>query len=554
LEQNHQTRPVEEFVMRLVLTRLATPWLLMLVSGVALAADRRPNFLIAISDDQSFPHASAYGYEAIETPSFDRVARRGVLFRAAFTPAPGCSPMRGAFLTGRHIWQIEQAGTHASSFPAKYETFQQRLEQAGYVVGYTGKGWSPGNWKASGRERNPAGPAFSQRKSTSPQGISNTDYAANFAQFLEQRPGHTPFSFWYGATEPHRVFKQGIGAEHGMDPSKVDVPPFLPDTPEVRNDMLDYCFEIQWFDRHLGRMLDLLEDAGELDNTFVIVTSDNGMAFPRAKANVYEFGIHMPLAVAWPARIPPGRVVDDLVDLIDLTATIYEASGASPPDRFPLAGRSLMNVLASEKSGMVDPDRDAVFSGRERHSSVRYQTLGYPQRCIRTSDYLYIRNFRPERWPAGAPQKYGKGGYARDEEVINRELGPPHGGYHDIDGCPTLDLLIAGRDDPRIGRFLHLAVDKRPAEELYDIRQDPGCLTNLADVPQYAETKSQLAERLMEHLRKTQDPRVVGPDGGDIFETYPRYSSLRWFPTPAWAKEHPERVPQMEWLEERRPQ
>ena len=201
----------------------------------ALFAAERPNVLIAISDDQSYPHASAYGYEAISTPAFDRVAKEGVLFRNAFTPAPGCSPMRAAFLTGRNIWQIEHAGTHASSFPAKYEVFPDRLEQAGYWVGYTGKGWGPGNWKISGRDRNPAGPQFSQRTMKAPSGISKTDYASNFADFLAQRPKGQPFCFWYGGHEPHRSFGKGLGRENGLDPSKVQVPAFLPDTEEIRN-------------------------------------------------------------------------------------------------------------------------------------------------------------------------------------------------------------------------------------------------------------------------------------------------------------------------------
>jgi uncharacterized sulfatase len=397
----------------------------------------RPNILVAISDDQSYPHASAYGYQAISTPAFDRVAKSGVLFTNAFTPAPGCSPMRAAFLTGRNIWQIENAGTHASSFPAKFQVYQDRLEADGYFVGSTGKAWGPGNWKVSGRPRNPAGPSWGKRKNKSPSGISSNDYAANFADFLKDRPKDKPFSFWYGATEPHRVFKKGIGREHGLDPDKVVVPSFLPDTPEIRDDILDYCFEIQWFDQHLGRMLDALEEAGELDNTLVIVTSDNGMAFPRAKANCYEYGIHMPLAVAWPKNCPGGRTSDDLVNLIDLTATIYDVSGVEPPSETPIAGRSIRNVLQSKGSGVVDTSRDAVFSGRERHSSSRFNSLSYPQRCVRTQQYLYIRNFKPERWPAGTPRKLGSGKYPKSGEVVTEILGPMHGGYHDIDSTPA---------------------------------------------------------------------------------------------------------------------
>ena len=530
--------------------------LLQVVSGIddpIAAAETRPNILVAISDDQSFPHASAYGYAAISTPAFDRVAGSGILFNNAFTPAPGCSPMRAAFLTGRNIWQLEHAGTHASSFSKKYETYQDRLEQAGYFVGFTGKGWAPGNWKVSGRDRNPAGPAFQKQQLKSPPGIRSTDYAGNFEDFLKQRPKGKPFSFWFGGSEPHRGFSKGIGQANGLDPAKVAVPPFLPDTPEIRDDILDYCFEIQWFDRHLGRMLDLLEVSGELNNTIVVVTSDNGMAFPRAKANVYEYGIHMPLAVAWPDRVPRDRKVDDLVNLIDITATIYKASGVSPPESTPIAGKSLMNVLTDDADGVVDEARNAVFSGRERHSSSRFNSLGYPQRCIRTHDYLYIRNFRPERWPAGTPRKFGKSGYPKPPEVLSEVLGPMHGGYHDIDACPSLSFLIEHRHDPKIGPFLHLAVDRRPAAELYDIRSDPGCLRNLAEEESHAAVRRKLDGRLMEYLRETGDARVTDADGGDVWETYPRYSGLRWFPVPDWAGENPERVPKQDWLEKRRP-
>jgi len=534
--------------------------LLLLLSPVAAGAAEKPvNILVAISDDQSYPHASAYGYQAISTPAFDRVAQSGVLFNNAFTPAPGCSPMRAAFLTGRQIWQIEHAGTHASSFPIHYETYQDRLEKAGYFIGYTGKAWAPGNFKESGRTRNPAGPAFDQHKiAEPPAGISKNDYAANFEAFLQARPADQPFSFWFGASEPHRPFGNGLGIEHGLDPDKVVVPEFLPDTPEIRSDILDYCFEIQWFDQHLARMIETLEKAGELDNTLIVVTSDNGMSFPRAKANCYEYGIHMPLAISCPAKFPGGRIVDDVVSLIDVTATIYDLAGVAPPSKHPVTGQSLGSLLASGESGTVDTSRPAVYSGRERHSSSRYNTLGYPQRVMRTSDYLYVRNFRPERWPAGAPQKYEqvKKSDRKDGQAGTGPtwvLGPMHGGYADIDACPSLDFLVANADDPQLGKYLTWSVELRPAEELFNIKRDPACLNNLAMQPEYEAIRSELSHRLLEYLSETQDPRVVAEDGGDIFETYPRYSSLRWFPVPDWARENPLSVPKMDWLEAKRP-
>lgn len=490
----------------------------------------RPNFLICISDDQSYPHSSAYGYAAVKTPAFDRVAEAGVLFNNAFTPAPGCSPMRAAFLTGRNIWEIEHAGTHASSFPKKYTTFSENLETAGYHVGHTGKGWSPGNWKVSGRIKNPAGTAYNQLKNKRPTtGIAPTDYAGNFKLFLKANTSSKPFCFWYGSREPHRGFEKGSGIKAGMDPKKVKVPSFLPDTPEIRSDILDYCLEIEWFDKHIARMMKTLKEQNKYHNTVIIVTSDNGMAFPYAKANANEYGIHMPLAISWPAKIKGKRKCDDIVNLIDVTASIYELSGVKPPSTYPLSGDKLGNLLLSGKQGQIEKHRTKAFSGRERHSSSRFNTLSYPQRTLRTKQFIYIRNFRPERWPAGTPPLYA-----------------------DIDGCPSLSFLKDNKDNASVKPFFHLAVDHRPAEELYDITKDPDCTKNLATKKQYQKIKSSHAKTLIDYLKKTKDPRVVAKDGGDIWETYPRYSHMRWFPEPQWYKDKVRTIPTLKWLEEKR--
>jgi uncharacterized sulfatase len=487
-------------------------------------AAKRPNILLAISDDQAYPFASAYGYKAVNTPAFDRLATSGVLFRNCFAGSPGCAPSRAALLTGRHHWQLEQAGTHASSFPTTYVSYPDLLQQAGYCVGYTGKGWGPGNWKISGRTTNPAGPEFNRQATKAPKGAKGVDYAANFAEFLATRSPDQPFCFWYGGKEPHRSFEAGAGLKAGKKLADATVPAFLPDTPEVRSDLLDYCVEIEWFDSHLGKMLDLLTKAGELDNTLVIVTGDNGMPFPRGKANMYEAGIHVPLVVAWPASVPAGRTSDDLVGFVDLSATILEAAGVEHPGKqtgqHAPVGHSILKLLKSNQTGLIEPGRDMVYSGRERHSSARYNNWGYPTRALRTHDYLYIRNFHPERWPAGDPQPLDKDG----------KLGPPHGGYNDIDASPTLAFLVSNDDDPAIGRFLHLAVDKRPAEELFDIKRDPHCLKNLASDPSLTNVRERLAKSLDETLRSTGDPRM-GSDP-EIWETYPRYSPLRQYPQP----------------------
>ena len=183
--------------------------MLCLMEATSQAADR-PNILFAISDDQSYPHASAYGAKSVFTPAFDRVAREGVLFTNAFTASPGCSPSRASILTGRYPWQNEHAGTHASMFSSKFATYPRLFAKAAYHVGYTGKGWGPGNFKDGGFQQNPAGKQYTVTSAQTPDGIKKTDYAASFAKFLAERGDNQPFCFWYGSSEPHRSFGIGI--------------------------------------------------------------------------------------------------------------------------------------------------------------------------------------------------------------------------------------------------------------------------------------------------------------------------------------------------------
>ncbi|MBL8211318.1 MAG: sulfatase-like hydrolase/transferase, partial [Bryobacterales bacterium] len=256
--------------------------LLPLGCGKKAAEAARPNILFVIADDQSWLHCGAYGAKQVATPAFDRVAREGVLFRHSFSACPSCTPSRSAVLSGRHVWQQREAGVLYGSMPKDLPVYPLLLEDAGYHVGHTGKGWAPGDWKALGLSRNPCGKEYAARKHKDavPPAIDAVDYADNFAEFLRDRPEGKPFCFWLGSREPHRLYDPGLGLRTGKKLSDVEVPPFLPDTPEVRSDILDYIAEIEWFDKQLARTLAVLEAKGELDNTLVVVTSDNGMPFP----------------------------------------------------------------------------------------------------------------------------------------------------------------------------------------------------------------------------------------------------------------------------------
>lgn len=468
-------------------------WLSGAAAGVVSCGRKpqRPNILFVVADDQSWAHAGAYGAQNVATPVFDGLAREGVLFRHSFCASPSCTPSRSAILSGRHVWQQREAGVLYGSMPRDLPLYPHLLEDAGYFTGYTGKGWGPGDWQAQGLQRNPCGREFNERKHAIavPPGIDVRDYAANFREFLRAKPGSAPFCFWLGSTEPHRLYDTGRGVRTGKRLADVRVPASLPDSDEVRSDLLDYFCEIEWFDQQLGRALAALREAGQEENTVVVVTSDNGMPFPRAKANLYDWGVRMPLAVRWPSRVRSGGVVEDLVSHVDFAPTFLDAAGVAPPTG--MAGRSLMPCLL--KSGRTP--RDAVFTAMERHTMCRPDGATYPMRALRTKQYLYVRNFAPDRWPTG-------GDFLSSNKTS-------HG---DIDWGPAKDFLLLDSTRKKYPEQVRLCLDQRPSEELYDVAADPDQVRNLAGDAARAAELTGLRARLEQYLQDTGDPRIRGED------------------------------------------
>ena len=326
------------------------------LSFFSLANDR-PNILICISDDQSYAHTRANGDPVVKTPGFDRIAAEGIRFTKPFCDAPSCGPSRSAILTGQHIWRLEEAGNIHSTLPVKFKTYTQLLKTAGYSVGHTGKGWGPGKFEVGGWTENPAGTLF-KGSTLKPkyQGIKSIDYAGNFETFIEQLPDNAPFCFWLGTSEPHRHYEKNSGKKSGKDPAKVIIPDHLPDHDIIRNDILDYLVEIEHSDKQLLKAIKLLESKGKLDNTIIVVTSDHGMPFPRAKATLYDAGTKVPLAIRWGKGIKnPGRVHHGFVNLSDLAPTFLQAAGLDIPKM--MTATSLMPIINHEKV----EDRSAVY-------------------------------------------------------------------------------------------------------------------------------------------------------------------------------------------------
>jgi arylsulfatase A-like enzyme len=455
----------------------------LLCSATGAERLQRPNILLCTADDWGHPHAGAYGDKVVKTPTFDRVAREGFLFTHAFSAAPSCTPSRAAILTGQAPHRLEEGGNLHGFLPTKFAVYPDLLEEAGYAVGFTGKSWGPGNFQAGGRTRNPAGPSFK-----------------SFEEFLKTVPADKPFCFWFGSGDPHRPYEKGSGIAAGMKPDDVVVPPYLPDTPEIRSDILDYYVEVQRFDRDVGEVLQALEEAGKSENTLVVITGDNGWPFPRSKANLYDSGTRQPFALRWPAAYSGGKTIDAFVNLADLAPTFLEAAGLKPLPG--MTGQSLLPLLEDKSQ----PGRDMVFVERERHANVRAGNLSYPARAVRTKEFLYIRNLRPDRWPAGDPEVW-------------KAVGP----FGDCDGSPSKDFILDHRNEQEFSGFFQLGFAKRTAEELYDLKRDPHQVSNVADRPEYADSKKKLRDTLDRWMRDTKDPRATSDN--DQWDGYPYFGA-----------------------------
>ncbi len=506
------------------------------------AETRRPNILFCFADDWG-RYASCYAKldagpslnQIVKTPNIDRVAREGVMFRNAFVPAPSCTPCRSALLTGRYWWNTDRGAIlQGAVWNTNIPTFPLLLRDAGYHIGKSYKVWSPGTpadapfggqkyaYEKVGRAPN----NFSEEATKRVQdGMSvaearekiHDQVRGNFDAFLADRKTNQPWLYFFGPTTTHRTWIKGSGQKlWGIDPEslKGKLSKFLPDVPEVREDVADYLGECQAYDSYIGVLLQRLEAAGELERTIIVISGDHGMpGVPGGKCNLYSFGT----AVALVARVPGGqgaRVVDDFVNLMDLAPTFMEIGGVKIPDA--VSGRSLVTQLTSTNSGQIDPTRDYIVTGRERHvGAARDGNLPYPMRAIHTKDFVFVRNFAPDRWPMGAPYAVTETSEPSASELETNT----RAAFPDMDASPTKAWLIAHRNEGQGKPFYDRAFAKRAGEELYALRHDPGQTTNVAAEASFLVEKNEMSRRLMKVLTDTRDPRVTGD--GEKFDRTP---------------------------------
>lgn len=510
--------------------------------SVTATAAERPNILFLFADDWG-RYASAYAAtesqpspnQVVKTPNIDAIAKRGVLFKNAYVNAPSCTPCRSSLLSGRYFFNTGRAAIlNGAVWDGSVPAWPLLLKDAGYHIGKFHKVWSPGtpaDAPFGGQEfaYQKAGGAFNNFSENVTKMVSEglsldaakqklyDEVRGNFDAFLTARKDGKPWCFWFGPTNVHRSWVKGSGkALWGIEPEalKGRLAKHLPDVPEVREDFADYLGEIQAWDAGIGVILKRLEESGELDRTLIVISGDHGApGFPAGKCNLYDFGVGVSLIAAGPG-IKAGRVVDDFVSLPDLAPTFLEVGGAKMPEG--MNARSLVNVLHSEKSGQVDESRTWVISGRERHvAGAREGNLPYPHRALRTKEFLFIRNFMPDRWPMGDPKTVTETTAPSTSELEDST----YAAYADMDASPTKAWLIANRNESQWKWNYDYAFAKRPAEEFYDLSKDPAQVDNRVDDPAYADRLRSAREQLMKILTDAGDPRVTG--SGDTFDKAP---------------------------------
>lgn len=514
-----------------------------------LAADSPPpNILFLFADDWG-RYASIYSEingkgginDVVRTPNFDRVSKQGVLFRNAHVNAPSCTPCRSSLLSGQYFWRTGRGAIlRGAVWDESIPSYPLLLRDAGYHIGKTYKVWSPGTpadapYGGQKYAFQKAGGRFNQFSQNATKLIESGKTLAaakeelydevrrNFTDFLAASEENKPFCYWFGPTNVHRTWIKGSGKKlWNIDPDSLQgkMPPYLPDVPEVREDLADYFGEIAAWDAGVGVLLAELERSGERDNTLIVISGDHGApGFPHGKCNLYGFGTGVALAISGPG-VEGGRVVDDFVNLTDLAPTFLETAGVAVPE--VMTGRSLWPVLKSKQSGQVDPARSWVVTGRERHVEIaRADYSPYPQRAIHTADHLFIINFRPDRWPLGDPYRLEGDNPPTAEEITNTTRTT----HPDEDAGPTKAWLVGQRNSSEWKSHYEWVYGKRPKYELYDLKKDSHETKNVAEDPDYASVKADLEKRLMDELAGTGDPRLV--DDGKFFETPPMAGPLQ---------------------------
>jgi arylsulfatase A-like enzyme len=451
------------------------------------AAEAKPNILLILSDDHSYPHVGCYGNADIKTPNLDRFAAEGLRFDRAYVTCPQCVPSRASIFTGRAPVAINMS-RFSAPLPRDIKTYPEALRAAGWFTGVAGRTYHMDGAPTSAESRAVFEKyklaTFPDRLDFVKQGGPNEVSFAQFREFLDLKPADQPFFLQLCSNDPHRPLDTAGPEKH--DPTKIKLPAHYPDTQLVREDFARYYDEIAHFDLFFADVLAELEKRGLAANTLVAFMGDNGCSQFRGKGTLNEFGIHVPLLVRWPGKVKPGSSTRELISGEDLAPTFLEAVGLPVPPE--MTGKSFVKLLR----GQPFEGRQFVFAERGAHgSSLPGNSASFDLgRVVVTKTHKLIYN-------ALGQLPYSPVDFAGDpfwKEVVQ--------------------MHEAGKLDSKLDRLYFTT--PRPMFELYDLEKDPGEFNNLAGQLEAVSLERELKAAMQEWMILQRDflPLPVAPTSG----------------------------------------
>lgn len=456
--------------------------LLMIVCNSTIAAEpirssdaSKPNILFLLSDDHSYPFLSTYGDQNVKTPVLDKLAADGMKFHRFFTAAPQCVPSRAAFMTGRSPVAARMT-RFSAPLPRDEITLPELLrDKGGYFTGVCGRSFHLDGSAKSGAA---VAELFQQKKLKtfidrvdSLNTCADEQVADQLKAFLDKKPEGKPFFMWANFSDPHHVWN--APTEFRPDPAALKLPAHWPDLPGVREQVADYCAEVNRVDRTIGEVLEVLKQRGLMDNTLIVFCGDNGAALPHGKGSLYDPGSNVPCIVRWPGKVSAGTESRALLSGEDLAPTLLAAAGLSAGEK--MSGVSFLPLLQGEKFDA----RKYIFVERGPHGSapvtVNMTNSGYDlARAVRSDRFKLIYNCTP--WIPYSPVD-SAGGAAWKQMQAAAEQG-------------SLDASVNAT----------YFTNPRPVYELYDLENDPSELNNVSGKADYTEVERELRIALAEKM------------------------------------------------------
>jgi arylsulfatase A-like enzyme len=439
-------------------------------AGIVLAQNKNPNFIIFIADDVSWDDLGCYGNPMVQTPNIDKLAARGIRFDNVFLTASSCSPSRNSIITGRYPHNTGACELHTEP-PLEMISFPEILKQNGYFTAQSGK-FHMGKYAERGFDLIGTG----EKVGDGGEGL--------WLETVQNRPKDKPFFMWFAAFDAHRVW--GPNPYSGThDAQKIIPPPYLANSEETKNDLAKFYDEIFRFDHYIGIIVEELKNQNALDNTLILIMADNGRPFPASKTRVNDRGMKTPFIAFWANGIgKKGAVCESLVSAIDIAPTLLELAGIKVPES--VQGVSFSKLLKKPGKSF----RNYVFAEHNWHDYEAHE------RMVRSKDYLYILNSRPQF----------------------TNLGPA-----DAVGSPSHSDLVRLRETGTItAKQAEIFLAPRPVEELYHNTTDPEQFINVVNEDKHFKKRNQLNKILLEWMQETGD-NIPQKITADWYEKVPGY-------------------------------